>query len=198
MAGSPPRHIVTDRSLATFEQGLRFVDAANLTARILEEACALDPQAAWLIVWLDYAVCVGLIQAGRLQVQETLDPQFLQELRLFGATGEWRLWRTGDDFSARRRLDGGGEPLDILDDDQSLWGTAAAALDTAWTDVSEARGIRYALPVAVTDADLPLRLQVRHYLAYDAAGMVGVADSRLVAIADQHGSPLTWRGKSDG
>jgi len=197
MTVAAPRRIISAATDAQWQRGLTFTDADALERRLVAEARRVDGRTAWLIVWLDFAVLVGLVDGGGLRLREPLEPRYLQELRLFGDDGEWWLWREGAAFAARRRVDGSGATADILADDQSLWGTAAQPSADGWTQVAEARGIRYALPVPVRESDLPLRLVLHHYLGFDEAGMVGVADSRLVAICDQRGAPLLRRVGTD-
>ena len=197
MTDNLPRRIISVATNAKWERQLTFADAGALELRLVAEAGVLDTGAVWLIAWLDYAVLIGVIDGGSLRLREPLEPAYLQELRLFGESGEWRLWRDGTAFGARRRVDGSGAEAEVLADDQALWGTAARPSGAGWTEIAEARGIRYAVPAAVRESDLPLRLRVRHYLAFDESGVAGVADSRLVAIGDQRGAPLLGREGTD-
>ncbi|GEM_PF-5940660 len=184
------RRLVRVETASTVDRALELDDREAVEDRLRQEAKRVGTAGAWLIAWLDYAVLVGRVADGAVVTRQPVDPRYLQELRLFAEAGEWRLWRAGSGFAARRRLDGAGEPVDVLEDDQSMWGTTADATADRWTRLSESRGIAYDLPAPVADADLPLRLRLRHYLASDADGVVGVADSRLVAICDHRGVPL--------
>lgn len=185
------------RSVAEHEPALALRDGDALSQRLRGEATALGQAGAWLIAWLDYAVIVDAVAPGR-PIREQLDPRWLQELRLFCDRGEWRIWRAGDGFDGRRRIDDEGDEGDVLDDDQSLWGTKAEPDATEGTAVSEARGIRYRVPVVLRDDDLPLRLTVRQYLSYDEAGLAGVADARLVRLATWRGTPIALPGAAEG
>jgi len=185
------RIVRTMRSVITPGPVIEVGDAAALEQRLRDEASALGPGGAWLIAWLDYAVVIDAVVPGR-PLREAIDPRWLQELRLFSDRGEWRAWRMGDGFAGRRRLDDEGETWDVLDDDQSLWGTKAEPDGAGGTTVSEARGIRYRLPVALLDDDLPLRLTVRQYLSYADDGLAGVVDARLMRLATWHGAPIAF------
>ncbi len=184
------RRIVSVNSSVEEQSDLVFDDVGALEARLRQEAGTLGEGGAWLIAWLDYVVLVGLVTPEQVQTRQALEPHYLQELRLFGRHGEWRLRRAGEQFQARRRLDGAGAPGEALEDDQSLWGTAVEPVGASWTALLEGRGIRYDLPRTVQASDLPLRLQLRHYLGSDAAGLIGVTDSRCLAICNQRGEPL--------
>jgi CRISPR-associated protein (TIGR03984 family) len=187
------RQVTSVATTQHHEPEVSFAASTELIARLQAEAATLGG-AAWLIAWLDYAVTLGLADAHAVRTDEPLTLDYLQEVRLFAPAGEWRLWRSGDGWAARRRLDGAGLAGDALDDDQSLWGTAAAPRPDGWTVLSEDRGIRYAIPHRLAPDDLPLRLRVRNYLADDHTGMAGVVDSRLVALCDHAGRPLAWEG----
>lgn len=185
-----PRAIMAITSKATFEQTLRFNSAIALEARLSDEAHWIDDNGCWLIAWFDHRVLIDAVAPGRLLAIRELDPAMLLDLRLFGLHGEWRAWRNGDAFDTRRRLDGTGDPCDVLDDDQSLWGTAVQSTSSGGSTLSETRGISFTLPVLVEESNLPLRLRTRQYLAYDSDGMVGVADARLMAFCTWHGMVL--------
>lgn len=195
--GAASRQIVSLQTQVEQEDELVFTDAAALEAHLRREAASLDKQAVWLLAWLDHAVLVGLVTVERVLARQALDPAYLQELRLFGRGGEWRLRRAGDSFQARRRLDGVGAAGEALEDDQSLWGTQAEPDGAGWTALLEARGIRYHLPREVRVDNLPLRLRLRHYLGSDVDGMVGVVDTRCVTIGDQRGEPLIGEGEGN-
>ncbi|HEY8741750.1 MAG TPA: CRISPR-associated protein Csx19 [Chloroflexota bacterium] len=196
-AAAAPRRIMSLLTSLEDAGGLVFADSAALHAQLQEEAATLGEPQVWLIAWLDYTVLVGLVAAEQVQTRQAIAPQYLQELRLFGTHGEWRLWRAGEQFQARRRRDGAGDAGEVLDDDQSLWGTQAQPAGAGWTTLLEGRGIQYDLPGEVHDSDLPLRLRVRNYLGADATGLVGVTDSRLVGICNQQGEPLLGGGEQN-
>lgn len=191
------RVVRSARSIVAHEPSLALRDADELERRLRDEAAMLGQAGAWLIAWLDYAVVVDAVVPGR-PCRAELDPRWLQELRLFCSRGEWRIWRTGDGFAGRRRIDGEGEAGDVLDDDQSLWGTKAEPDGQGGTTISEARGIRYRGPVSLRDDDLPLRLSVRQYLTYDEDGLVGVADARLVGLASWRGAAIALPDVPEG
>lgn len=191
------RRIVPVQTELSIEHDLVFASASDLADQLRQEAATLGDGPCWLLAWLDDAVLLGTVTSASVQAQRPIDPAILVELRLFSPAGEWRLWRTGEHFAARRRTDGRGETLDVLEDDQSLWGTAATTEADGWTMVTEARGVSLALPHHVGEGDLPFRLRLRHYLADDDDGMVGVADSRLVALCTWSGEPLRWEEATD-
>jgi len=84
----------------------------------------------------------------------------------------------------------------IADEWHILWGTETKpSLERAgWTKVSEERGVSYEIPhVLVQGArQLPLRLLVRYYLAYDEndTGLCYFQDRRLVELRDANFNEL--------
>jgi CRISPR-associated protein (TIGR03984 family) len=179
-----------------------------------------DAKFLWLLVYLDYRVFWGCYQNGNLELDGKLEREYLQELRLFGRSGEYYLWRNGNQFNWRLRIDRGklepakpkkkqdgvGEdegydpPADNIEPNlaeewQVLWGTQldlSVEAITGWTPLTEERGLQFQIPHIVTNQNtqLPLRLLVRHYLTYDEAGLCLYEDSRMVELRDKDLQPL--------
>jgi CRISPR-associated protein (TIGR03984 family) len=88
------------------------------------------------------------------------------------------------------------DPPGFADEWQVLWGTQLAepAAPSGWPEIYEERGVRLALPHPLTgQAELPLRLRVRHYIDYDpATGLAYFSDLRLVELRDKARRPLGW------
>ena len=189
--------------------------------QLLSHAYAsINPTASselWLLAYLDYAVVWGKYSEKGLETRETLDPEFLQELRLFGPNGEYYLWRSDETgFQARLRVDEatsiefrentgkwkeakGYTPLPVASDLphiaeewQVLWGTSVKVeADTSWTTLTEERGVNMAFPATLIENQLPLRLRVRHYLDYDEeTGLCYYKDLRLVEVCAKNLEPL--------
>lgn len=193
--------------------------AAELETALLSQAARLGQYPLWLLLYEDYRVSWAFVDQEGLHLNraEKFSPDFLQELRLFGPDGELYLWRAGEVFQGRLRLDRAGglphwqnesaetagyapptqaEPPDFADEWQVLWGTRLAEPvgSTGWPEIYEERGVRLALPHPLTGpAELPLRLRVRHYIDYDpASGLAYFADLRLVELRDKARQPLGW------
>ncbi len=171
-----------------------------------------------LLAYTDSSVVWGTYAPGELATAGAIDPAFLQELRLFGPSGEYYLWRHGTGFHARTRVDvappatfgrveqegyvppfewGASEP-NVADEWQALWGTRIDQDGPErWTVLFEERGARLLLPPLgveeVALPELPLRLLVRHYLTYDGqSGICAYSDLRCVALCDARLRPLVF------
>ncbi|MCL4256792.1 MAG: TIGR03984 family CRISPR-associated protein [Anaerolineae bacterium] len=132
----------------------------------------------------------GKIDNGKLTLQPiaTLNPDTLQELRLFNHEREIHVWRTGDTWHARQIVD----KTDISEDEyieesHILWGTKKNEKEEngIFTTVEDgAQGLSHAVPIKnahVTDKNR-LTLRVRHYFGEDDNGVNYIAYSRLVNL----------------
>jgi CRISPR-associated protein (TIGR03984 family) len=149
----------------------------------------------WFLAHADDGVIWGQIREGRLFTSDSVFPQVspplraitVQQAQLFGQSAEVRVWRDEDGFKACRLQDCQDEGAEAFDEMHILWGTRAEARVRGFTLVADGRqGLRHAVPLEVEDAVFgrgrPLRLVVRHYLAYDGDGQVRITLSRLVAL----------------
>jgi len=120
-----------------------------------------------------------------------LDAQTLQQVRVFGPSGELLVWRAADGFAARLIADG-PQPLPedqaLPDMPYLLWGLGSV-IEThdGFSLVRDKQGQRHAAPVEVTSLHNTNRLVlvVRHYLDYDAEDQAYVSLSRLVSLTQQ-------------
>jgi len=156
----------------------------------------LNTQRPWLLAHADDGVIWGKIGANGLITSHQLVPQLspllrlvtLQQLFLFGADDEVRLWRDEDGWLACRISDGGG--AEAFDEAQILWGDKVVRDFTAegFTHVREEKqgGMDHVVPLKVTNAELKarqLRLCVRHFIDYDEqTGESRIALSRLTGV----------------
>lgn len=150
----------------------------------------------FLLAHLDDGVVWGRVEGDKLSTSNEIAPETspplrattLQQCRLFSESGEIMIWKDGEDLRARLLLDGKGEPVDTLDEDQILWGTNGESPDRGFTMVYEGQGMRHAVPIFVESGIFdqgktnPLRLQVRHYIRYDETGCATIFLSRLVRV----------------
>lgn len=147
----------------------------------------------WLLAHADDGVIWGEFRDDELHlssdpfpgVSPPLRAETLQQARLFGPRSELLLWR--DDVICRGRLiqDCAGEPCEYYDEAHLLWGNKAEREKDGFVLLRQGKeGLRHAPPVSLADR-LPVRLKVRHYLAYDEDGQAHVVHSRLVAIGGE-------------
>lgn len=124
---------------------------------------------------------------------DTLPAADLIDLRAFGPDGEVFVWRDAAGLRARRRTDTAGDELDVMEEQQLLWGTErdlernAPPGFTALQDGDQ--GLRHTPPLALDDSYFdgdghrPARLRLRHYIGRDAeTGLARIVDSRLVGV----------------
>jgi CRISPR-associated protein (TIGR03984 family) len=131
----------------------------------------------------------------------TLDPQRLQQLRLFGANAELYLWRGPQaqpsamaELQARIFRDQRAPQRDpsstapdneyaYMDEAYLLWGWGDEVKDGFVTLVEGTQGIVHSPPLAApVNEGRRAALTVRHYLQPDAEGLVQVVGSRLVGL----------------
>ncbi len=150
------------------------------------------------VTWGRYDVGAKVWYLGNQVAPEVSPPirrESLQELRLFGETGEILIWRTDAGFRGRvlREGDPGPEPGDASnplgpsDDSRILRGLHVFAQhDHDFTHVGDRTGAEQVLPLAVTADQLrsgQVRLLVRHHFESDTkTGAVRVAATRLVML----------------
>ncbi len=196
-------------------------EGIDLELIIKAQAAQIGQSPLWLLIFEDFRVSWGYLDESGLHLKggETLSAGYLQELRLFGPEGEFYLWREGEFFRSRLRLDPAGLPHwkggqsemqgytplgpelpDFSDEWQVLWGSwldSQASEQSGWLEIYEQRGAHLALPHKVlnkkTEDELPLRLRVRHYIDYDpATGLAYYCDLRLVELSNAKFQPLGW------
>lgn len=160
---------------------------------------------AWFLAHADDGVIWGKLRDGTLvtsneifsHISPPLRAETLQEARLFGEKAEVRIWRDRRGFSACRIEDQDSEGAEAFDETYVLWGTRMEKQDQGFTLVTEGRqGLRHAVPLQIEETTLgssgttkhPLRLRVRHYIAYDEeSGQAFLALSRLVELFTEGG-----------
>lgn len=149
----------------------------------------------WLLAHADDGVIWGELRADRLHLSGDAFPAIspplraatLQQARLFGPQAEILLWKDNGVWFGRLIRDDANEVEDAFDETHLLWGTDVEARQDGFTLLREGKeGLRHAPPLP-DDAQLPVRLQVRHYVAYDADGQAYIAYSRLRGIDAQGG-----------
>lgn len=116
----------------------------------------------------------------------------LQQCRIFGKPGEILLWKTEQGWRSRLCQEKGDSNIDLLEEDQLLWGTKKARDEkdgfTLLADGSQ--GLKHAVPLVSipfseerTNVRHPVHLKVHHYIAYDPDdGLASIFLSRLVDL----------------
>lgn len=159
-----------------------------------------------LLAHADDGVIWGEVREGRLeishQVASEISPPLLfktlQDLRLFNADREIRIWRTQDTFKGIiiRDTDPTDKTPKAFDEPHLLWGTKAYKRDKDFFLLEDGQqGLRHVIPKikGITDQQKLLEnrlyLQVRHYIEEDTSnGVNRIAISRLVKLGVTNGT----------
>ncbi len=182
-------------------QGL-LLDDGDLNRVLAEETAGLPGDEAPALAQFDHAVAwarwsaAGLAWAPDPRLEPVdLTPACLLDLRVFTTGWELHLWREGETFALRLRVDGTEREPDVtrvLDEVQYLWGTRVASASGDWLELEEGgRGMRLWVPWPAHKPQplLPLALGVRSYLGTDEYGLVDVVDARLTGLFPRGGGP---------
>ena len=183
-------------------------DDADLRGWLKSKACTLrsvaDKFEVYLISFHDDGVVWGKSKssngADELLTSDSLSnspsPSFraktLQECRLFSRKGELLVWRVAEGIFKSRLIeddeDAPQKEAEFFDEQQVLWGTRTesnVSVSSDFTVVADgSEGLRHAFPqmVQFNGNQRPLRLCVRHYLAYDEDGCAYINLSRLLNV----------------
>lgn len=144
----------------------------------------------WLLAHADDGVIWGEMHDDDLHLSTSLfGPELrtktLQMARLFGEAGELYLWKSNNDWSARLVLEGEGDTKQYYDETQLLWGTHVDKIEDDFVLLHHgAEGLRHAPPMQIPEGklELPLVLNVRHFVKYGDDGQAYVEFSRLISI----------------
>jgi CRISPR-associated protein (TIGR03984 family) len=119
------------------------------------------------------------------EISPRLRIETLSELRLFGGSSEWHLWRADDKWLSCMVTDGIGETGSAFDEQYILWGTESDGpqRDGFWPVRESDLGIVHTLPIQMKERHA-LKISVRHYLQHDEAGVAYVALSRLTGLTN--------------
>lgn len=147
-------------------------------------------KAAWVYVQGPDFVGFGVATDQGLQWPEgsSLAGERIEEIRLFGERGEWRIWKRWDAVSweGRRRLAEEDEKEESFSLDYLLWGRGVKK--GAHVALSEERGATILFPKrpsldALRESDLPLRVVVKQFVDFQRdTGLAGVVDVRWEKI----------------
>ena len=175
--------------------------ASDLIQEVIRKVSNASSQGkVWFLIHTDFKVEIGSADSygiySVVDINELFDPNYLQELRLFGAQGEWHVWHYRDKFYARLLNDITISSENYIEEYQALLGTKIEAnTPTGWTTLKEDRGGELHLPhlISKVSNEERLLLQVRHYIGIDAVThLATILDSRLVALCNNQKKSLDW------
>lgn len=148
------------------------------------------------ITWGRYDVGTKAWRLGSTVVP-TVSPRIryetLQELRIFGQSGEVLIWRADSELRGRLLLDtnpstGKDDPLRPSDERRILRGDSVRSnAERDFTYIADSAGAEQVIPLKVANSDLNarrVRLHMRHYWEQDPdIGAVRIAATRLVELS---------------
>ncbi len=161
---------------------------------------AVSMGAKYLFAHADDGVIWGRVEEHQIIIPategeslvESLNETTLQQLWLFGVSGEAYFWRNAEGWQVRRVRSNHqtheGKPLtQAIDEKYLLYGTHSAAFAEGFTLVQDGeQGLRYAFPQHIEfdtkDDGLRLWLRVRQYVSTNDDGFSQIFFSRLVSL----------------
>lgn len=150
---------------------------------------------AWFVAYLDYRVMIGTCRTdGHCEYykeysEETLNPKYVQRVRIFNQQEELLLWRTANGLQGRIRRDSDGNGTHVVVTHQVLFGTRIDPhfQGDSYMKITEDRGTSLILPrmdVKVNKRDR-ICIQTYNYIDYHKeTGQAGYVDSRFVSFTD--------------
>lgn len=144
----------------------------------------------YIVAYLYHEVLMGIFKEGRpvFYNGSDIDQRYLLRLRLFNESKELYVWRSGDIFKARLRIDGEGEETPVIDAHQVLWGTRAE-IAGEFTRLTEDRGTNLIVPlkgISVDSKRKRLFLRTRNYVAYAPSCQATYMDFRFMGFSNSY------------
>jgi CRISPR-associated protein (TIGR03984 family) len=140
-----------------------------------------------VLAYLNYKVLFGRFTVDKMVFyeKERFEPRYLLELRAFDASKELHLKRRNDQFFWRWRNDGVGEPCELVEAEQLLWGKLSKIDQKKnWQRLEEERGFSLIVPYSGGAIGRRLAIRTRNYIDYNQLGQAGYVDSRLVSLKE--------------
>jgi CRISPR-associated protein (TIGR03984 family) len=148
----------------------------------------------FMIAYTDDALLWGRWENSELILSSTLSMDFvkltelkdysIQEIHVFGETGELRLWRENNHFTQCAIMDGSlssQPPPEIFEENYLLWGECENTKNGfSWMREGQ-QDLLHILPIEVSNGAKAV-IRVRHYVEYDGEGQARIAFSRLVNL----------------
>ncbi|RFA34226.1 CRISPR-associated protein [Virgibacillus dokdonensis] len=142
-----------------------------------------------LYVVTDYGVFLGIVESKNIKLydDEMLNPDFIQEVRIFNKDMEIKITRMDGEFVWRERKDKDNNNGEItrIDETYLLWGKVEPC-KKGWSMLTEQRGSRIALPHSY-EQEQKVGLVFRKYIAFQDWDLANeqpfayhVVDDRLV------------------
>jgi CRISPR-associated protein (TIGR03984 family) len=156
---------------------------------------------AFAVVWLDYKVLIGTWSGKKFQFydNEPFKNKYLQRIRVFNADQEMLIYRAGNGFKGRLRIDDkDGTGTEIIVATQVLFGTQKGKkCNDSYTEITEKRGTSLVLPFGeldVDDKEKRIFIKTHNYIDYNAVNQATYVDCRFVDFTNENDTSLNKQG----
>ncbi len=143
----------------------------------------------WALFYRLQGPCWARIQDGELHLpaEEELEPTGIEKARLFNEDREILIWIDDNRWRYRVRVDGEGEPVDVIDADQMLLGQAQQS-QNGFTWLWETQGGAGWIPLAL-ERNRRAKIATRNYIGYVRGCQAGFFDCRFMNLleGEHHG-----------
>ncbi len=138
-----------------------------------------------IIAYLDYKVLIGKFENSKILFynDKVFEPKFIKKIRVFNETKELHIWKEGNFFNSRLRIDEEGNIADIVEARQIIWGTEFHPLGNGFSLITEKRGTELIIPfesIEINDKKKRLSVLTRNYIDYNKNGQASYNDVRFV------------------
>ncbi len=145
-----------------------------------------ESEVAFVVAYLDYKVLIGKYINGSFTFinSEQVEPKYIQRIRVFNKDEELMLWRSEGKLKGRYRNDTDGDKIDVVDNDQVLFGTKSEETK-GYTKLTEERGTEIIFPFQniTLDPDKKedrVKIKTRNYVSFNEIHQATYVDSRFV------------------
>jgi len=148
---------------------------------------------SFAVVWLDYKVLIGTWSGQKFQFydDEEFENKYLQRMRVFNKDREMLIYRTGNGFKGRLRIDDkDGTGKEIIVANQVLFGTKKGKkCNDSYTEITEERGTSLVLPFGGLDIDIDdkqkrIFIKTHNYIDYNTVNQAIYVDCRFINFCD--------------
>jgi CRISPR-associated protein (TIGR03984 family) len=183
------------KSLTTMVKNSGKIEDIDNLIEFLHQIIDEFPQKNAIILFYKYnEVIFGKYLNGELEIPSGTEVTLSEivELRAFSTEAELHLWTYNRQKLWRLRIDGVGDICNVYDETHILWGTKVEHESDL---IEEFRGMRFTLPVKITNAALPLKYRVRNYFTFDEDGLIQFIDGRLIGLINNKGDIIDVTNK---
>jgi CRISPR-associated protein (TIGR03984 family) len=157
-------------------------------------------EVSFVVAYLDYKVLIGKFTNGSFSFfnNETIEPKYIQRIRIFNKNEELLLWRSEGILKGRYRKDDDGVEVWAVDNYQVLFGTNYPKNNPPGSDsttIIEDRGTEINLPFEVKNIDVSnknrVKIKTRNYIGFNEVFQATYTDNRFVEFTfGENNNPL--------